>query len=262
MTVPHVTTLHGRLDLPELDCVYEEFADVPVISISDAQRRPLPHANWVATVHHGLPLDQFACCERPGDYLAFLGRVSPEKGLDRAVEIARRAGMPLRVAAKVDQADADYFRTVEPLLGDPLVKFVGEIGEHEKGSFLGNARALLFPIDWPEPFGLVMIEAMACGLPVIAWPGGSVAEVMEDGVTGFVVTTIEDAVHAVQRASELDRRRCRQVFERRFSAARMANDYLAVYKRLIRAAEFPELSSGHPRAKPRHARPRTAAAEA
>jgi glycosyltransferase involved in cell wall biosynthesis len=232
--VPHVTTLHGRLDLPELRCVYDEFRDMPVVSISDAQRRPLPQANWQATVHHGLPPDLYRGRERPGDYLAFVGRISPEKRVDRAVEIARRTGMRLRVAAKVDAADRDYFRAeVEPLFRDPLVEFVGEIGERDKNDFLGNAAALLFPIDWPEPFGLVMIEAMACGTPVVAYPCGSVPEVVEDGVTGFVVADQDAAVRAVERCLGLDRRRVRQRFEERFIAARMADDYLAVYRRLI-----------------------------
>jgi glycosyltransferase involved in cell wall biosynthesis len=231
--VPHVTTLHGRLDLPELGPLYAEFKDMPVVSISDAQRRPLPAANWQATVYHGLPPDLHRCCDRPGDYLAFLGRISPEKRVDRAVEIARRAGLRLRVAAKVDAADQAYFRReVEPLFRDPQVEFVGEIGERDKGAFLGGARAVLFPIDWPEPFGLVMIEAMACGTPVVAWPAGSVPEVIDDGVTGFVVDTIDAAADAVRRAAALDRRQCRAVFEERFAAARMARDYLAVYRRL------------------------------
>ena len=235
MDVPQVTTLHGRLDQPELGCVYDEFQDMPVISISDSQRRPLPQANWMATVHHGLPANRYRCRERPGDYLAFLGRISPEKRVDRAVEIARRSGTPLRVAAKVDAADEEYFRsTVEPLFRHPLVQFVGEIGEKDKGDFLGNARAVLFPIDWPEPFGLVMIESMACGTPVIAWPCGSVPEVIDDGVTGFVIDSLDAAVKAVRRAGEFDRRRCRRVFDSRFSATRMASDYLSVYRRLTR----------------------------
>jgi len=231
--VPQVTTLHGRLDMPELSCLYDEFRDMPVVSISDAQRTPLPQASWLGTVHHGLPPDLHRCRERPGDYLAFVGRISAEKRIDRAVEIARRAGMKLRVAAKVDAADRDYFRTVESVLRDPRVEFVGEIGEADKGEFLGNARALVFPIDWPEPFGLVMIEAMACGTPVVAWRCGSVPEVIEDGVTGFIVEDEEEAADAVRRAGFLDRRRCREVFEERFSAARMARDYFAVYRRLV-----------------------------
>jgi glycosyltransferase involved in cell wall biosynthesis len=233
--VPHVTTLHGRLDLPELACVYDEFADMPVVSISDAQRRPLPQPNWQATVHHGLPPTLLRASDRPGEYLAFLGRISPEKRVDRAVEIARRLGMKLRVAAKVDAADRDYYRAeVEPLFRDPLVEYIGEIGERDKSAFLGGARALLFPIDWPEPFGLVMIESMSCGTPVVAWDCGSVREVIDEGVTGFVVNDLDAAVRATEKAVELDRRRIRQAFERRFSAARMAADYLAVYERLVR----------------------------
>jgi len=234
--IPHVTTLHGRLDMAELSCLYDEFPDMPVVSISDAQRAPLPQADWLATVHHGLPPDLLRLHERPGDYLAFVGRVSAEKRLDRAIEIARRAGLKLRVAAKVDPADRDYFRTIEPLLRDPVVEFIGEIGEDRKEDFLGNARALLFPIDWPEPFGLVMIEAMACGTPVVAWRCGSVPEVIDEGVTGFVVDDLDAAVRAVERCAGLDRWQCRAAFDQRFTAARMANDYLAVYRRVVERA--------------------------
>jgi glycosyltransferase involved in cell wall biosynthesis len=240
--LPQVTTLHGRLDPPELGPLYAEFRDMPVVSISDAQRRPLPHAHWQATVYHGLPLDLYDCRDGPGDYLAFLGRISPEKRVDRAVEIARRSGLRLKVAAKVDAADTAYFhREIEPLLRDPVVEFVGEIGERDKGAFLGGARAVLFPIDWPEPFGLVMIEAMACGTPIVAWPAGSVREVIDDGVTGFVVDSIDAAADAVRRAATLDRRRCRAVFEERFDVARMARDYLAVYRRLAAGRDGPPL---------------------
>ncbi len=234
-SVPHVTTLHGRLDLPELDSLYDEFQDIPVVSISDSQRRPLPQANWQATVHHGLPVDLHQWKEEPGEYLAFLGRISPEKRVDRAVEIARKTGLRLRVAAKVDAADRDYYRTIEHLLRDPLVDFIGEIGEHEKTDFLANARALVFPIDWPEPFGLAMIEAMACGTPVVAFHCGSVPEVIDEGVTGFIVDDLDSAVEAVELAGCLDRRRIRQVFEERFSVSRMASDYVAVYRRLVSA---------------------------
>jgi glycosyltransferase involved in cell wall biosynthesis len=232
-TYRHVTTLHGRLDIPELAPLYREFDRMPVVSISDSQRAPLPMAHWRATVHHGLPPDLLSFHERPAGYLAFLGRISPEKRPDRAVEIARRAGLELRIAAKVDKADQAYFeRVIQPLLAGPGVNYIGEIGEAEKADFLGNARALLFPIDWPEPFGLVMIEAMACGTPVIACRCGSVPEVIDDGVTGFIVDSIEGAVRAVGRLPELSRRRCRRVFEERFCAARMARDYVAVYERL------------------------------
>ena len=238
----HLTTLHGRLDIPDLRPLYREYADVPVVSISDAQRAPLPGANWQATVYHGLPDDLHTFRARPGKDLVFLGRVSPEKGLDRAIEIAGRAGMRLKIAAKVDRADRDYFNEViTPLLrrAGPRVEFVGEVGGQDKDEFLGDAYALLFPIDWPEPFGLVMIEAMACGTPVIAWRRGSVPEVMEDGVTGFVVDDLDEAVRAVERVADLSRAACRRAFERRFSATRMARDYLAVYRRLLQQRSRP-----------------------
>jgi glycosyltransferase involved in cell wall biosynthesis len=235
LDVPHVTTLHGRLDLPDLVDVYREFRDVPVVSISHAQREPLAWANWQATVYHGLPPDLYRFRERPGGYLAFLGRISPEKRVDRAIEIARRIGMRLRIAAKVDAVDRTYFaETIEPLLGGPYTEYVGEIGDGEKDDFLGNAYALLFPIDWPEPFGVVMIEALACGTPVIAYRRGSVPEVLDDGVTGFIVTELADAVAAAEQVSRLDRRRCRAVFEQRFTASRMARDYVGVYERVIK----------------------------
>ena len=231
--ITHVTTLHGRLDIPDLVPLHQEFRDMPVISISDGQREPLPWANWQATVYHGLPADMYQFRDEPGSYLAFLGRVSPEKRVDRAIEIAKQVRIPLKIAAKVDRVDTDYFETVvEPLLRHPFVEFVGEIGEGEKAEFLGNAYALLFPIDWPEPFGLVMIEAMACGTPVIAYEAGSVSEVMEDGVTGFIVDNIEQAVEAVGRIPEISRASCREIFEKRFTASRMASDHIKVYMRL------------------------------
>jgi len=230
----HVTTLHGRLDIPDLAPLYRAFREMPVVSISDSQREPLPWANWQATVYHGLPVDLYRFRPESGDYLACLGRISPEKGVDRAIEIARQVGIPLRIAAKVDKADRDYFESVvEPMLHDPLVEFLGEIGDDRKGDFLGNARALLFPIDWPEPFGLVMIEAMACGTPVIAYSSGSVPEVMEEGRTGFIVREVDDAVEAVRRVPQLSRARCREIFEQRFTADRMARDYVEVYEQLI-----------------------------
>ncbi len=233
LRTPHVTTQHGRLDLPDLQPLYRRFCDIPLVSICNDQRQPVNFANWVATVYHGLPEELCAFRPGPGKYLAFLGRIHPEKRVDRAVEIAERAGMELRIAAKVDKADRDYFETrVKPLLERPGVEFIGEIGEQEKCDFLGNAYALLFPIDWPEPFGLVMIEAMACGTPVIAWPRGSVPEIIRDGDNGFLVESVEAAVAAVARVSALRREDCRRHFEARFSAQRMARDYLAVYRSL------------------------------
>jgi len=230
LPVPHVTTLHGRLDMPDVDPVFERFRDVPVISISNAQRQPLPWANWQATIYHGLPKEFFAFQPNQGGYLAFLGRISPEKRVDRAIEIAKRVSMPLKIAAKVDRVDRRYFkRDIEPLLTQSHVEWVDEISDQQKNEFLGNAYALLFPIDWPEPFGLVMIEAMACGTPIIAYDRGSVPEVMEDGVTGFIVSEIEQAVEAVGRVRDLSRARCREVFEKRFTASRMASDYVNLY---------------------------------
>jgi len=232
--VTQVTTLHGRLDIPDLVPLYQEFRDMPVISISNGQREPLPWANWQATVYHGLPSDLYTFRPKSGSYLAFLGRISPEKRVDRAIEIAKHVGMPLKIAAKVDRVDQNYFDSaMAPLLRDPLVEFVGEIGEVEKSKFLGNAYALLFPIDWPEPFGLVMIEAMACGTPVVAYRGGAVPELVEPGRTGFIVESLEDAVKAVRRVADLSRKRCREVFEQRFTATRMARDYVQQFERLI-----------------------------
>jgi len=215
---------------------------MPVISISNGQRQPLPWANWQATVYHGLPADMYQFHDKPGIYLAFLGRISPEKRVDRAIEIAKQVQIPLKIAAKVDPVDKDYFESViNPLLRDSLVEFVGEIGKGEKEDFLGNAYALLFPIDWPEPFGLVMIEAMACGTPVIAYRGGAVPEVIEEGHTGFIVEGLEDAVEAVRRVPELSRKRCREIFDQRFTAARMAHDYVKVYERLIQRKQHKAL---------------------
>lgn len=244
IATPHVTTLHGRLDLIELVPMFQEFGDVPVISISLAQRGPLPFANWVGNVYHGLPADSLKFHAGPGKYLAFLGRLSPEKRPDRAIEIAKRAGMPLKIAAKIDRADREYFELkVKPLLNCSLVEFVGEIGDHEKSDFLGNAAASLFPIDWPEPFGINMIEAMACGTPTIAFPGGSVPEIIDDGVTGRIVNSIEDAVDAVRRIPRICRKACRRTFEQRFTAPRMTADYLALYEAFVQPEREPVLET-------------------
>jgi glycosyltransferase involved in cell wall biosynthesis len=230
-----LTTQHGRLDLPDLAPFYGVFRELPLVSISNNQRRYLPHANWVGSVHHGLPRDLLPFKPRPnGGYLAFLGRISPEKGPNRAIEIAARAGMPLKIAAKVDRVDQAYWdEFIHPMVkAHPNVEFIGEIDEHEKAAFLGDAAALLFPIDWPEPFGLVMIEAMACGTPVIALRRGSVPEIVEEGVSGFVVDTVEQATAAVRRIPNLDRAKVRNAFERRFTAERMTRGYLEIYRGL------------------------------
>ena len=230
-----VTTLHGRLDLADLENAYAHWPQFGLVSISDHQRTPLPFANWLKTIPHGLPTQQFVFRARPQPgYLAFLGRISPEKRPDVAIAIARRAGIPLKIAAKVDKVDRDYFETrIAPLLDHPLIDYIGEIAEHQKSEFLGNARALLFPIDWPEPFGLVMIEAMACGTPVIAWNRGSVPEVIDHGVTGYIVDSEEEAVAALSNIERLDRHTVRAVFERRFAARTMARSYTDLYARLL-----------------------------
>jgi glycosyltransferase involved in cell wall biosynthesis len=229
-----VTTMHGRLDLPEHAALFDTFNDQALVSISDQQRLPLPQCNWVGTVYHGLPRSVCHFEPRPrGNYLAFLGRISPEKRVDRAIEIAGRAGLRLKIAAKVDAADQKYFHeTIEPLLAQPHVEFVGEIGEHQKCEFLGQARALLFPIDWPEPFGLVMIEAMSCGTPCVGWRAGSVPEIITEGRNGFIVDSIDGAVEAVQQALHLDRHAVRAAFQQRFSAERMTRDYVDIYRRV------------------------------
>ena len=242
-----LTTIHGRMDLPELQTFLESFQDMPVVSISDAQRGPVPFANWQATVHNALPVDLYPWCEEPDGYFAFLGRISPEKRVDHAIEIARRVGVPLKIAAKVDEVDRLYFEDqIQPLLAQPGIEYLGEIGQADKAAFLGGARALLFPIDWPEPFGMVMIEAMACGTPTVALRRGSVPEVMEDGVTGYVVDDLEDAVEAARLVTWIDRKRCREVFERRFGAPRMAHEYVAVYEALLDRCERPEAVLAHP----------------
>jgi glycosyltransferase involved in cell wall biosynthesis len=232
--VPYLTTLHGRLDLPDLQPLYAEFTDAPLVSISNDQRTALPNVNWVETIHHGMPPDELTPRVEPGQYLAFLGRISPEKRVDRAIEVAHRTGIPLKIAAKVDDMDRDYYEEhIEPMLEHDHVDFIGEIGPADKGDFLGHAHALLFPIDWAEPFGLVMIEAMACGTPVVAYRSGSVPEVITDGVNGFIVETIDEAVDAVGRLHHLSREECRATFEERFTADRMARNYVSVYERLI-----------------------------
>jgi glycosyltransferase involved in cell wall biosynthesis len=231
---PQLTTLHGRLDLPELPMMFDEYREMPVVSISDAQRIPLPQANWFATVYHGLPLDLLNYSAQPEDYYAFLGRVCPEKRLDRAIEIANNLKIPLRVAAKIDPMDKAYYtEVIQPLLRGPYIDYIGEIGDKEKSAFLGGAKALLFPIDWPEPFGLTMIESLACGTPVVAFGHGSVPEVMDHGKTGFIVDNMADAITATERVEEIPRSQCRKVFERRFSVDAMTDAYEKLYARLV-----------------------------
>jgi glycosyltransferase involved in cell wall biosynthesis len=234
VNTPALTTLHGRLDIAELLAVYRYYSEAAVVSISDAQRKPLPEVNWVGTVHHGLPAGQLRFHPGPGKYLAFLGRIAPEKRVDLAIEISVRSQIPLKIAAKVDNVDRAYFdQHIRPLLGAKGIEFIGEISEREKSDFLGNAMALLFPVDWPEPFGLVMIEALACGTPVIARPCGSVPEVLREGLTGFMSFSVDDLVQAVSRISSLSRERCRAEFESRFTAGVMAANYERIYYQLI-----------------------------
>ena len=237
---PVVTTLHGRLDLPELGPVFREYAEMPLVSISDAQRRPMPWANWHTTIHHGLPGDLYSFHENPEGYLAFLGRIAPEKRPDHAIQLAKRVGLPLRIAAKVDPADRDYYRSeIEPMLDHPLIEFIGEISDQEKNEFVGNALALVCPYDWPEPFGLVLIEALACGTPVLAYRRGSIPEIIEHGDTGFVCESLSDMIEAVGDITTIDRRRCRAAFEARFTANRMAHDYVALYERILDVHALP-----------------------
>jgi glycosyltransferase involved in cell wall biosynthesis len=245
--IPALTTLHGRQDLRDSLPFYAGFSDMPLVSISDAQRTPLPHANFVATVHHGLPRDLHEASYHPkGGYLAFIGRISPEKNPTDAIRIAESLGLPLKIAAKVDKVDEAYFReVVEPLLSTPGVEFIGEIAEREKGDFLRDALALLFPINWPEPFGLVMIEAMACGTPVLAYRAGAVPEVVEHGVTGLIVDNIDQARVALVQAISMDRRKIRRRFEERFTARRMANDYVRIYRNFVRHASRPTRDAAH-----------------
>jgi len=231
----HVSTLHGRLDLPELQPLYTEYSDIPIISISNSQRKPVYFANWKGTVYHGLPLDLYKFNPQGGQYLTFLGRISPEKRLDRAIAIAKKASIPLKIAAKVDKADKEYFEArIRHLLDHPLIEFIGEIGDHEKEEFLGKSLGLLYPIDWPEPFGLAMIEAMACGTPVIAYNNGSVPEIINEGTTGYIVNSIDEAARAVRKLPETDRKRTRAVFEKRFSAERMIKDYIGIYESMLK----------------------------
>lgn len=244
LMVPHLTTHHGRLDTPEMELLNREFHEIPVVSISDSQREPLPYANWQGTAYNGLPLDLYHYQPTPDDYLAFLGRISPEKGIEQAITIARRTGRPLKIAAKVDPTDEQYFsETIQPLLELPNIEFIGEITDAQKQTFLGNAAALLFPINWPEPFGLVMSEAMACGTPVIAYRRGAVPEVMEHGVTGFIINHLHEAINAVSELDSIDRRQCRRVFEQRFSSQRMTQDYLRLYEQQIQQRELPVQNS-------------------
>jgi glycosyltransferase involved in cell wall biosynthesis len=231
---PHVTTLHGRLDIPDLQDLYRTYSDMPVVSISRSQRKPLPWVNWMGNVYHGLPKNTFRANLNEGKYLAFLGRVSVEKRVDRAIEMAIRTGLPLKIAAKIDKEDMEYFESeIKKLLDHPLIEFVGEINETEKEKFLGEAKALLFPIDWSEPFGLVMIEALACGTPVIAYNNGSVPEILEHGRSGFIVSNQDEAVKAVENISLLNRAECRHVFEERFTSTVMTDAYMQVYKQII-----------------------------
>lgn len=235
-----ITTLHGRQDLPDLQLLYRAFPEMPLVSISDSQRAPIPHANFAATIYHGIPQDLYRPTFNPrGGYLAFIGRISPEKRLDRAIEIARAVGFRLKVAAKVDAVDVKYFeQVIKPLLQGDDVQFIGEIGDCDKEKFLGEASALLFPIDWPEPFGMVMIEAMACGTPVLAFDRGSVREVIDEGVTGFVVQDVESAIAALPRVLGLDRVRVRQKFDERFTAASMAMNYVDIYARAMKGTGY------------------------
>lgn len=234
LACPHVTTLHGRLDVADLPPFLDAFPDLPLVSISNAQRQPAPRASWQQTVHHGIPPALLPFSAKSRGYLAFVGRISPEKRPDRAIEIAHHAGLPLKIAAKVDNADIRYFHDViEPLLSTPGVEFIGEVDEAEKAALLGGAQALLFPIDWPEPFGMVLIEAMACGTPIVAWDHGSVPEIVEHGRNGFIVNSIRDAAAAVVESVALDRAECRAVFDAKFSANRMARDYVSIYDKLL-----------------------------
>ena len=239
ISTPQLTTLHGRLDFPDLDVLYNEYKDMPIVSISNAQRRPLPNAGWFSTVYNGIPANDFTYHPHPGNYLAFLGRFAPEKGPEAAIEIAIRTNTPLKMAAKIDAADRQYFdQKIKAYLEHPLIEYIGEADTEKKVKLLGGAKALLFPIDWPEPFGLVMTEAMACGTPVIAFRNGSVDEVMRDGVSGFIVENIEQAIDAVGKLDSISREACRQHFEAHFSVKKMVDGYLSVYNRLLSKAKI------------------------
>jgi glycosyltransferase involved in cell wall biosynthesis len=240
--IPHVTTLHGRLNIPDLKPLYKEYNDIPVISISNSQREPLPDINWQKTIYHGLPENLYTLKENKGQYLAFIGRFSPEKGIDRAIELAIKTGIPLKIAAKIEHLDIEYFEnTIKPLLEHPLIEYVGEIGEEDKNEFLGNAMALLFLINWPEPFGLAMIEAMACGTPVIAWNNGSVPEIIDHGQSGYIVSSMSEAEEAIKNLSMLSKKNVRQTFENKFSAKRMTENYLDAYEEIIKVKRLSEL---------------------
>lgn len=241
--IPHISTLHGRLDTPDLAPLYREYKDIPVVSISDSQRRPLPDINWHSTVYHGLPENLYNLVDKEGKYLAFIGRFSPEKRADRAIELAIKTGIPIKLAAKIETLDLEYFEEViKPLLDHPLVEYIGEIGEEDKNEFLGNALALVFLIDWPEPFGLVMIESMACGTPVIAWKNGSVPEIIDHGRSGYIVSSMEEAEQAVKNLSLLDKKKVRETFEQRFSTKRMVDDYLEVYEEIIKGKKLTDVN--------------------
>lgn len=234
LKTPNLTTLHGRLDIPSLDQLYQKFSKVPVVSISASQKSQMPVANWIDTIHHGIPLDLYSLNKKPENYLAFIGRISPEKGLDKAIEIAKGLGIKLKIAAKIDKADQKYFdNEIKHLLDHPLVEYIGEVNDQEKNEFLGNALCLIFPIDWPEPFGMVMVEAMACGTPVLAFKCGSVPEVIEEGLTGSIVTSIDEAIKVLPEMFNWDRAICRRHFEERFTASRMASDYIKLYEKIV-----------------------------
>lgn len=230
----HLTTLHGRLDIPDLQRLYNTFQDIPLVSISDSQRKPLPQANWINTVYHGLPKDLYTFHEKKGEYFAFLGRICPEKGIEKSIELSKKTGIPLKIAAKIDDSDNEYYeRIIKPLLDHPLIEYIGEIGEKEKNEFLGNALCTLFLIDWPEPFGLVMTESMACGTPVLACRSGSVPEIIDDGITGYMISSMDQVDKAVYEILNISRRGCRDRFEERFSVQRMTSDYLKVFDQLV-----------------------------